>query len=69
MNEDKYGYMCLIDWNWELGAALGGNTIYPNIEDLKSNHTMWKSCGIVKVKISFEEVIHESEGWGLDKET
>lgn len=47
-----YGYMCEIDWDHELGESLGGSRVYPSLADLKHNHTMWKECGIVKVKVS-----------------
>ena len=39
MDEPRYGYMCKIDWDWELGEALGGNDIYPSLDDLKENHS------------------------------
>ena len=29
------GWMCAIDFSCELGEALGGNTIYPSLEDLQ----------------------------------
>ena len=61
MKSDRFGYICKIDWDWELGEALGGSKIYPNIDDLKENHLCWKDCGIVKVKVSFEEVIDDKE--------
>ena len=56
--EPRYGYMCSIDWNWELGEALGGSTIYPSLKDLKDNHDV-EHCGVVKVKIVLEEVIEK----------
>ena len=59
MKEDRFGYMCKIDWDWELGEAMGGTTIYPSLKDLKANHDF--NCGIVKVRISLEEVIDEKE--------
>ena len=61
MNEDRFGYMCKVDWDWELGDALGGSKIYPSIEDLKEIHTCWEECGIVKVKISFVEKIENGK--------
>lgn len=56
---DKYGYMCKIDWDYEVGSALGGNIVYPSIKDLKKNHST-VGCGIVKVKVTLEEVIDET---------
>jgi len=61
MNSDRFGYICKIDWDWELGEALGGSKIYPSLKDLKAHHSCWKDCGIVKVKVSFEEVIDGEE--------
>ena len=61
------GYMCMIDWECEIGAASGGNKIYPSIEDLKASHTCWEGCGIVEVKVHFSKVICEAkEDYNLD---
>lgn len=57
----RVGYMCKTDFTWEVGEAIGGNTIYPSIEDLKENRKCWEECGIVKVKILIEEVVAESK--------
>ena len=57
MDEPKYGYMCKTDWDYELGEALGGNSIYPSIEDLKKRRKCVSSCGIVKVRVELEEVV------------
>jgi len=54
---EKFGYMCLIDFEDELYRASGGNTVYPSIEDLRKNHTCVDSCGIVKVKVELVEII------------
>ena len=40
--EDRYGYMRKVDFDYEVGEALGGNKIYPSLEDLKENHTCWE---------------------------
>jgi len=53
------GYMCLIDLECELGAACGGNRVYPSIEDLKKCHTCWEECGIAEVRVEGVKVIHE----------
>lgn len=53
----RIGYMCLVDFNFELGEACGGNVIYPSVKDLKANRTCWEECGIVKVNISLDKVI------------
>lgn len=53
------GYMCKIDWDWEIGAASGGNTVYPSIDDLKRNHSCWEECGIVEVKVFYNRTVVE----------
>ena len=53
----RYGYMCTIDFDHELGEACGGNTIFPSLEDLKENHKCWKGCGVVKVKVYYVKTV------------
>lgn len=48
---EVYGYMCLTDFECELGAAEGGNKIYPSVEDCIRCRPCVKSCGVVKVAI------------------
>lgn len=50
------GYMDKTDWECEIGMASGGVGIYPSVEDLISRANCWKSCGVVKVKVSFVSV-------------
>lgn len=58
MTQDtRVGFMCMTDFDDELEAAAGGNTVYPSLEDLKRNCTCWDSCGVVRVTVSREEVI------------
>lgn len=63
MSEGKetIGYMCKVDFDHELGAAKGGNVVYPSVEDLRENRNCVNSggCGIVKVKVVGIEVIAE----------
>ena len=49
------GWMCLTDFQHELGAAAGGVTIYPSLEDLKANRTCWEQCGVIEVGIVGEK--------------
>ena len=51
MQKKVKGYMCEIDWNWELGEAAGGTTVYATLNDLKENHKCWEECGIVEVEV------------------
>lgn len=45
------------DYLHELESALGGNKIYPSIEDLMENEKCISTCGAVRVKIVLEEVL------------
>ncbi len=60
-NDENYviGYMCRVDWDCELGGAMGGNTIYCDIKDLKEHRKCWKSCGIVEVKVYFSKLVEQ----------
>lgn len=53
------GYMCLIDFECELGAALGGNTIYPDIEDCIERRKCTDHCGIVEVEVRARRIVRE----------
>ena len=57
------GYMCKVDYELELGAASGGNVVYPSINDLKERRKCVEGCGIVKVAVSLVEVVQE-ENYG-----
>ena len=62
------GYMCMIDFEDELGRAAGGNRVYSSVEDLKKNHDCWESCGIVKVRVEYVSTIVEQDLWKGVKE-
>lgn len=53
------GFMCLTDWDHELGYASGGNRIYPSEEDIKKYSKCVGECGIAKVRTTFVEVAME----------
>jgi hypothetical protein len=55
------GFMCQTDWEHELGAAVGGNVVYPSAEDLKKHRKCVKQCGIVKVKVYFAESVQAQD--------
>lgn len=61
MDEDNFGYMCMTDFDHELGAACGGVAVYPSVTDLKRCRPCVDECGIVKVKVTFVETIQESK--------
>lgn len=62
-NEDRVvtGFMCKVDWDHELGAALGGNNIFASEADLIANKKCTDECGIVEVEVRLKRVIRESD--------
>jgi len=52
-------YMCRTDYDHELGAAMGGNVVYPSVEDLKLHRGCITECGIVAVRVEFVRVVEE----------
>jgi hypothetical protein len=62
--------MCAVDFDWELGEAKGGNTIYASEKDLRENHDCVDNCGIQEVvtmsKDDFMELVEKS---GIDTST
>ena len=47
----RRGFMDMVEFQHELGEVLGGNKIYPSVEDLKEYILHWDSCGIVEVEV------------------
>ena len=62
------GYMCFIDWNYELGNAAGGTLVYASINDLKDNHKCWEECGIVEVLVERTKLIDRGTLFKVRKE-
>lgn len=68
LDDFSEGYMCKTDFDYELGNASGGNVIYPSLADLQKHKRCWKSCGVVRVSVKFEEVIIEENMFADDPE-
>ena len=60
-------YMCGVDWNWEIGKAFDGNTVYPSIEALKENHRS-HFCGIVECEINLKKWVEPFDWENMVKE-
>ena len=61
------GYMCKVDFECELGGALGGNRVYPDIEDLRKQRPCVDQCGIVEVRVYATRIVQE-ENFDFDAE-
>lgn len=57
-------FMDKVDWDYEVGAAMGGNRVYPSIEDLKRYQPCCEDCGIVEVEMRLKQVIDKGKGFG-----
>ena len=51
------GYMCLIDFECELGGNADGNHIYPTAEECRKGRKCTKECGVVEVKVEATKII------------
>lgn len=61
MTTKRICYMDKVDFDHEIGNALGGNQLFADIEDLKKHKGCCRQCGIVKVEVVLKEVIQESD--------
>ena len=53
------GYMCLIDFECELGGAADGNHIYPSVEECREGRKCTEQCGIVEVKVEATRIVQK----------
>ena len=61
-NNIEHGYMCGINWQHEVGEGNArGVTIFRSVKELKEDHSCWKECGIVRVKISLDKWIEDQD--------
>jgi hypothetical protein len=49
--DTRIGYMCAVDFQWELGEVIDSTQVYASVESLKEQRSCWKRCGIVKVEV------------------
>lgn len=55
------GYMDLVDFDYELGNAAGGNSVYPSIYDCERCRPCTSECGIAEVAVVFQKVAKEGK--------
>lgn len=54
------GYMCLTDFECELGGAVGGVTVHSSVEDLRRFRGCVSECGIVEVEVRARRIVQEA---------
>jgi hypothetical protein len=55
----RTGFMCMTDFDCELGNASGGTRVYPSLANLRQNSKCCKPngcCGIVQVTVTLKKV-------------
>jgi len=50
-------FMDKTDWDYELGGAISGNTLYPSPEAIPPH----KGCGIVEVEVRLKRVVQKED--------
>ena len=58
-NLSRIGYMDKIDFEEELGNAMGGVVVYPSIEELNELRECVSECGTVEVEVRLKRVVDQ----------
>jgi hypothetical protein len=61
MGRADTGFMCKVDFDCELGAAVGGVLVYPSLADLRKHRSCLAECGIVEVRVGLLGVVQEPD--------
>lgn len=59
MADTRRGFMCKIDFDYELEGAKDGNRVYPSVDALRKGHPCVDDCGIVEIEVRFVRVVAE----------
>lgn len=59
MSKEYIAYCCKTDWDYHFPDDWHGVDIYFSEKSIKAHRKCVEECGIVKVKVSFEEVVQE----------
>jgi len=63
MSKEYTAYCCKTDWDYHFPDDWDGVSIYFSEKSIKHHRKCVGECGIVKVKVSFEEIIDKGTGW------
>ena len=58
-----------VDFQYEIGEAPYGNTVYPDVESLKENNRCWEGCGIVECELVFKKWVFEQDWKRMSKDS
>ena len=59
--DSREAFMCLVDYEHELGFAAGAHKVYGAIEDLRATRPCVEQCGIARVRVVLEEVVQKPD--------
>lgn len=52
-----HGFMCLTDWEDEVGSASDGNKVYPSEAALRKARRCTDECGIAEVELRLTRIV------------
>lgn len=61
MEKDKIIYVCGVDWQHEMEAAIDGVRCYPSPESLKAERPCWETCGIVELRVELVKWVEKQD--------
>lgn len=64
----RTGFMCKVDFDHELGEALGGNRVFPDEADCEKDRGCIDTCGMVEVEVRLKRVVREDNFFPEDLE-
>lgn len=60
------GFMCLTDWQHEIGEASDGQPVYASVKDLMEHRSCWQECGVIEVQVSAVRIVIPGDMWRKD---
>ena len=55
-------YVCKTDYNYHIPDDIQGITVYFSEKDIREERGCVSSCGIVKMKLTFDSVVQKGKG-------
>lgn len=62
-DDDVFVYVCKTDYDYHIPDDWNGIDIYFSEKSIRTHRKCVKECGIVKMKLTFEEIVDKGEGF------
>lgn len=62
----RTGFMCKVDFDHELGNALGGNRVFADEADCEKDRECVDTCGMVEVEVRLKRVVKEDNFFSVE---